>query len=167
MSELNFLISPDYTAFYVARSVFLSVSTLLLVGLVYLLFKTGYLKARWFKNWIELISEEPYGTSGAVSRWQQIEGYLESESKSKHKLAIMEAENLLDKSLKKMEFEGDNVEERLQSVPQGKIENLEEVKLAHELRNDVAYDPDYQLQKEEAVKALEIYKKALEDLEVI
>ena len=167
MVDLSFIISPDYIAYYIARSVFLSVSTLLILGIGYLLFAAGYLKARWIKSLVELIYEKPYGASGARRRWKQIEGYLESSSKSKHKLAVMEADKLLNKVLKKMGNEGDNIEERLQELPSDKIENMEEVKLAHELRNDVAYDPDYQLQKEEAEKALEIYKKALQDLQAI
>ncbi len=165
--DFTFLASPDYIAYYITRSVFLSLSTVLLLGIVYLLIATGYLKTRWFKDLVELLSERPYGVSGVARRWKQIEDYLESDSESKLKLAVMEAENLLNKTLKKMGFEGDNIEERLEQVPKGKIENLKEIKLAHQLRNDIAYDPDYQLQKEEVKEALDIYKKALKDLEAI
>jgi len=167
MVDLSFIISPDYTAYYITRSVFLSVSTLLILGIGYLLFATGYFKTRWLESIVEFLSERPYGASGALRKWRQIERYSESSSISKQKLAVMEAENLLDKTLKRMGYEGDNIEQRLEQAPKGKIDNLKEVKIAHELRNDIAYDPDYQLQKEEVEKALGIYEKALKDLEVI
>ncbi|MEF8847136.1 MAG: hypothetical protein V5A57_01755 [Candidatus Paceibacterota bacterium] len=167
MVDLNFIISPDYIGYYIARSVFLSISTLLIIGIGYLLFATGYLKMRWLESLVTFFFERPYGASGILQKWRQINRYAESDSVSKQKLAVMEAENLLDKTLKRLGYEGDNIEERLEQVPKGKIGNLNEIKIAHELRNDIAYDPDYQLQKEEVKEALGIYEKALQDLEVI
>lgn len=165
--DLTFLTSPDYLAFYIVRSVFLSLSTLLAVGIVSLLVATGYLKTRWFKDLVELFSQRPYGEGGPARDWSKIEGYLDSDSEDQYKLAVMEAENLLNRILKRMDIEGEGIEQQLEQLPEGKVTNLEQLKDVHQLRNNIAYDPDYQLSKEEAELALEVYEQGLKELEAI
>jgi hypothetical protein len=53
----------------------------------------------------------------------------------------------------------------LQKVTAGTLPNVEEVWEAHKIRNNIVHDPDYRLSLDEAKRALEIYEKALTDLQ--
>ena len=83
-----------------------------------------------------------------------------AEGESKH--AIIEAHKLLDHVLKKKGFEG-TVAEKLKQA-QGMIKNPEALWSVHRMRNRIAHEIDYNVQKDHAKKALDHFKKALEDL---
>ena len=88
-------------------------------------------------------------------------------SESEHKLAIIEAEGLLDDIFKKMGFLGEAIGDRLKQITPSQLENIEEIREAHKIRNNIVHDPDYRLSLEEAKKAFEIYEKALINLEAL
>jgi hypothetical protein len=56
--------------------------------------------------------------------------------------------------------------ERLKQLDNNILPNLPQVFEAHKIRNNVVFDPDYKLTFEEAEKAIKIYEKSLQDLEV-
>lgn len=91
-------------------------------------------------------------------KWGEILKTAEGESKH----AIIEAHKLLDHILKKKGFEG-TVAEKLQKA-ESMIKNPEAVWSVHKMRNKIAHEIDYKVQKDHAQKALNHFKNALKDL---
>lgn len=91
-------------------------------------------------------------------KWEEIVQTAEGESKH----AIIEAHKLLDHVLKKKGFEG-TVAEKLQKA-QGMIKNPEALWSVHKMRNKIAHEIDYGVEKDHAKKALDHFKNALKDL---
>lgn len=91
-------------------------------------------------------------------KWVEIMQTAEVESKH----AIIEAHKLLDHVLKKKGFEG-TVAEKLKKA-QEMIKNPEALWSVHKMRNKIAHEIDYTLQKDHAKKSLEHFKNALKDL---
>jgi len=99
-------------------------------------------------------------------RWQEIEELLNKSSEMSYKLAVMEADKLLDHILKSMFFSGSTLGERLK-VACYKYEKLRAVWWAHKVRNQLVHETNYHLNYSEAKKAINIFKKGFEELGVM
>lgn len=78
-------------------------------------------------------------------------------------LAVIDADKLLDEALKKKNFRGKTMGERLVSAQRSLTDN-DAVWYAHKLRNRLVHEPDVRLKKNEAQNALAGFKKGLMDL---
>ena len=82
------------------------------------------------------------------------------------KLAVMEADTMLDMGLKSMMMPGETLGERLK-VACYKYPHLKDVWWAHKLRNNLAHDATFQISEREAHRALDAFEHALEQLNVM
>jgi hypothetical protein len=100
-------------------------------------------------------------------RWAKVKKRLESRNISQWKLAILEADSVADKIMSDISFKGKNMAERLDLATPANIENLEDLRQAHHLRNQIIRDKEYALTREEAEKTIGIYEKFLESFEFL
>jgi len=114
----------------------------------------------------EFLTYRPYGVKKIVKIWSKIKGRLESGSESEYKLAVIEADSILNDILERMGFKGETLGNRLKQVTTAILPSIEEVGEAHKIRNNIVHDPDYKLTLDQTQKALEIYERALRDLQV-
>ncbi len=141
------------------------ISFLLFILIIFLLTRSEFLKLLFWQDIVEFLGSRAYGAKKFVKKWNKIKRKLELPSEAEHKLAIIEAEGLLDEILRKMGFGGETIGDRLKQLTPVQLQNLEEVWEAHKIRNNIVHDPDYRLSPEEARKAFEIYERALTNLE--
>jgi hypothetical protein len=78
-------------------------------------------------------------------------------------LAIIDADKLLDEALKRKNFHGKTMGERLVAAQRSLSDN-DAVWYAHKLRNRLVHEPEVRLKKNEAQNALAGFKKGLHDL---
>ncbi len=128
--------------------------------------KTPYMRLSAVGDAVEMLTYRPYGFPKVRRRWQRIMHRLDTGNESEYKLAIIEADALLDEMLKRMRLAGETVDDRLQKITPLMIANVEELKTAHQIRNSIVYDPDYRLGLSEARRVLLIYQKTFEDLDL-
>lgn len=98
-----------------------------------------------------------------VSQWQQIEQLLEQPGEMGHKLAVIEADKLLDEALKTMFMPGESMGQRLKFACH-KYEPLRRVWWAHKIRNQLSHELTFRLDRKTAERAVREFKKALEVL---
>lgn len=101
------------------------------------------------------------------SDWDKIMARLESGNESEYKVAIIEADNLIEDLVTRLGYKGSDTREKLESIPEGQIENIDRIKEAHEVRNRVIHEDDFSLSKEEARKVLEDFSELLRFFQVI
>ena len=133
----------------------------------YLLSKTDWLKRRFIFDLIEFFTFKPYGIPKFSKKWEKIIKRFERGSESEIKLAILEADDLLNEILERMGYSGETLGEKLKRVKKTVLPSLEEILEVHKIKSDIVHDPSYFLNFEQAKKILEIYKKVLSDLEAI
>jgi hypothetical protein len=78
-------------------------------------------------------------------------------------LAVIDADKLLDEVLKKKNFKGRTMGERLVAAQRSLSDN-DSVWYAHKLRNRLVHEPNVKLKKNEAQTALAGFKKGMQDL---
>lgn len=104
---------------------------------------------------------------GAIkSRWDEIERLASSGGEMNLKMAVMEADKLLDHALKAMAIPGMTLGDRLKFAAY-KYPNIRHVWNAHRLRNQLAHEASYYLDPSLARKAIRDFKDALKLLKVL
>lgn len=165
---IQFIISPQLTGWLLVFKIFFIVFSLILVGfIIFVLVKTTWLKRLIIWDLQEFLTYRPFGLRKIEKEWQKIKGRLESEMESEWKLAIIEADKIMDDILNRMGFGGVSLGERLGKLTAVSLPNIEEVRQVHEIRNNIIHDPTYRLSLEEAKRVITIYEKALTDLQAL
>lgn len=94
-------------------------------------------------------------------KWDGVMARMKSGNESEYKVAVIEADNIIDDLIARMKYPGENFGERLEGINPGQIENIEEIKIAHEVRNRIIHDESFALTKEEAEKVIGYYEEFL------
>lgn len=97
--------------------------------------------------------------------WEQIEQSAK-QGKLGGKIAIIEADKLLDNVLKSMLFPGETMGERLKMAGY-KYPGIRDVWTAHRVRNRLVHETDYELRDRDVRETLEDFKRALKELNVL
>jgi hypothetical protein len=98
-------------------------------------------------------------------RWELIERYMRSNNPSDWKVAIMEADNILDDIVKKLGYPGDTLGERLKMIEASDFPYLDEVWRAHKTRNRVAHTgTDFPLSRSSAEETINAYYRSFKEM---
>lgn len=165
---ISFILSPPKERWlFDLRFSFIAISFFLFVGLIILLFKNAWLKRLFIEDWREFFTWQAFGIKTAEKEWKKIKERLNTGQEPEYKLAIVEADNILNDVLKKMEYGAGISAEVLNILPPAIFPNLEEIKLAHNLHENIVHDPDFRLSPDDAKKAIAAYEKFFIDSEVL
>jgi len=149
------------------KIVFIVFSLSFLGAVIYFLFRTNYLRYLFLQDLFEFLTYRPYGVRKLARIWAKIMVRLERASESEYKLAVIEADGLLDDTLKRMGYAGESLGDRLKQLTEATLPNLDLLLKAHKIRNDIVHDPDYRLSLEQAKRTLKIFEQALRDLQAL
>lgn len=146
-------------------------SVLAVVWLIYSQWKLGAINAedRAYYNPTEkelAATEEEEGKHN--KRWKQIIDDIHSESPADWRLAIVEADTMLDESLRNAGFSGESLGEILQSLDANELVSIDEAWEAHKTRNRIAHDGSgFELTQREAKRIIGLYERVFLELGVI
>lgn len=157
---------PSLRLFFYLKITFIIFALFSVIGIVLLLLKNTWLKFRFLEDWTEFFIYRPFGVKKTFKQWLKILQRLETGKEAESKLAVIEADSLLNEILEKTGYSGETIGERLKHLDSVTLPNIEEVWQAHKTRNNVVHDPDYHLTLEQAKKTLAIYEQALRELEM-
>ena len=99
------------------------------------------------------------------ARWQKIEDLAKLQGESRFKQAVLDADNLLDLTIKSMGIRGETMGERLKNA-KGKFSQqvYDDLWQAHKLRNEIVHNINYQLVYWQANGALAQIKRGLKEI---
>lgn len=90
------------------------------------------------------------------TQWKVILSHINSDNKSEWKMAIIEADSILDDILKDMGYEGDTLGDRLKSAGGGEI--IQKAWEAHKFRNEIAHGSSKDLTKQQVKRIISLYE---------
>lgn len=165
--SFGFLVSGNLQhSILLIKILFIVFSVFCLTGIIYLYKKTKYLHLDELETWDILKNFKDYGVSKAQKQWKKIKQNFEKDNPVYWKLALLESEKLMDEILTRMGLGPGTMDERLSRATVDEIPNLQDVIKARSLCQDIAKDPDYRLNKENAENTLQVFEKALIALQV-
>lgn len=97
-------------------------------------------------------------------RWKETLTYLFSENPGDWKLAIIEADSMLEGLLDQLGFKGESLGEKLKSAGLDNFRNLSAAWEVHNIRNRIAHEGlAYQISHHEAKRVIAIYENIFRD----
>ena len=115
----------------------------------------------------EQMYAEKYLGSPRNSRLKDVFAHIESENPNDWKLAIIEADIILDDTLKQKGYLGSSLGERLKSISPNQLASLNDAWEAHKVRNRIAHDgADFVLTKRIAQDTIVHYQKVFKEFDV-
>ncbi|MFQ6049874.1 MAG: hypothetical protein ACE5J0_02420 [Candidatus Paceibacterales bacterium] len=164
----QFILHPNFAGWLlILKIIFLALSLFFFGFIIFALIKTSWLHRLIIWDLREFLTYRHYGVKRIDKKWREIKERLKLGTESEAKLAVIEADSLLDDILKKLGYTGESLGERLDKLTPDVLVNLEEVRRAHKIRSNVIHDPSYHLDIETAERALKIYEKALVELDAL
>ena len=135
--------------------------------MIFLLKKSSWLSLRYLRDINEVTSYKAYGMHKITKDWLKIVSRLEQGTESEYKLAVIEADNMLNDAYRRMGYPGESLGDKLKILNKDTCANVEDVREAHKIRNNIVHDPDYRLSLNEAQKVVAVYEQTFRDLEMI
>ncbi|HUO75702.1 MAG TPA: hypothetical protein VMU12_02190 [Candidatus Paceibacterota bacterium] len=102
-----------------------------------------------------------------ATRWQGIMAHMDSPREAEWKLAVIEADKLVDDALARNGYSGDSFGDRLMNIGPGTLISLDGLWWAHKVRNRLAHETDYFLRYTEARQAIAYYEQTLRELNLL
>ncbi|MEK7583447.1 MAG: hypothetical protein AAB483_03560 [Patescibacteria group bacterium] len=99
--------------------------------------------------------------------WENILRYANSIRDSEWKLAIIEADKLVDGVLQERGFPGETMGERLMLMAPNQLASLQDLWDAHKLRNLLVHEMNYHMKHEQALAAIRAFERVLRELGAI
>ncbi|MBN1585043.1 hypothetical protein JW899_01615 [Candidatus Uhrbacteria bacterium] len=130
---------------------------LVFAGLMIAILVMGWGRVR---RWIASRKFDAKDLASMRRRWEEIESLSRQPGEMGRKMAIMEADKLLDSALKTMMFAGNTLGERLK-VACYRWPEMCQVWWAHKIRNQLAHESSFHLDRSVAARALRSYRSAL------
>ena len=146
------------------------ISIACIVCLYYLFQKLKKVKEKDHEVFNTVISPftDAEGQSTKNRRWERILNYMESDSQTEWRLAILDADVILDQMLTKSGYHGDSTGEKLKQVEKSDFNTIDCAWEAHKIRNSIAHSgSDIILTKRMAKKTIDSYRQVFEEFEYI
>ena len=93
-------------------------------------------------------------------KWENVLRYIVSANEGDWKLAIIEADSMLEELVDQLGFKGNNLGEKLKSADQDKFKNLSTAWEVHIVRNKIAHEgSEFLLSQHEAKRLVALYEQ--------
>jgi len=101
------------------------------------------------------------------NKWGIIASKIESEDADDYKKAVVLAEELFSNVLKAANFSGENLEKKLNKIPDNQLEFREDIIWAYKLKEKILSDEDFTVDHEEAKRAVYIFQRVLKEMNIL
>lgn len=101
-------------------------------------------------------------------RWETVQGHISSLNPVEWRLAIIEADSMLDELVIKLNFRGETLGERLKNVEPADFRTINAAWEAHKVRNKIAHEGSaYELTKSDAERTIQMYEDVFKEFSYI
>jgi len=122
--------------------------------------------ATWWVKERAYAAQISYGQT-EDQRWQKILEKLKKGDEANLKLAVIEADILLDDIFKRMGLPGKSMDERLGQITQAEIKSVDRIWEAHKIRDRIIDNSNVKISFAEAERAVGDIETALKELEYL
>ncbi|MEK7552295.1 MAG: hypothetical protein AAB534_02670 [Patescibacteria group bacterium] len=101
-------------------------------------------------------------------RWEKVQKFIMSPNMSDWKLAILEADVMLEEMVDKIGYPGESLGEKLKNVERSDFTTVELAWEAHKIRNSLAHEgSDFLLTHREALRVIGLFEKVFHEFRYI
>lgn len=100
-------------------------------------------------------------------RWEAIKKRLKEGSAASGKIAIVEADKMLDEALGKLGYVGKDTAEKVSAIKPGHLVGIDEVREIRQFYHQIVEDPTHEIGMDEIKKAIAVYERVFRGIELI
>lgn len=158
----------DFSGFYAILSwikfIFSILAVFFITLIIYCLIRIYEIKRDEHKKYHGLFAEPgDFAPAPKNQKWEQVKQHVLSENSSDWRLAIIEADTLLDELIKALNYKGENLGERMKNMSQNDFPKLQAAWEAHKVRNRIAHEgSDFVLTRPEARRIIDLYEEVFQ-----
>jgi hypothetical protein len=143
------------------------VSLMFMVGITYC-----YIRIRDIEHGMiedhEASSHHTAAINEPNKRWVRIVNHLDSENESDWRLAILEADLVLEEMLDKMGYHGETIADKLKGIEQSDFNSINDAWEGHRVRNLIAHEGgNFRITNREARRVVSLYEKVFHEFHFI
>ncbi|MEX0910030.1 MAG: hypothetical protein WDZ75_01915 [Candidatus Paceibacterota bacterium] len=160
------------TFFFWLQVVSMFVSLFLILGIIYSSIRINHIRKKE-KEALGVAAVPTESLSGEVDtlvnpRWERVLTLAESDSEQDWRIAILEADIMLDDMMSRMQYDGDTLGEKLKAVEKSDFNSIDDAWEAHKVRNEIAHKGnEYILSKREVTRTIALYRRVFEEFHFI
>lgn len=154
------------TAFMAFQAILFFISVLFFAGIVYVVGKINETNKRINAKKKGLAAIQL--TNVKSKRFEVVRKHMESENPAEWRLAIIEADSLLEEMVKRMGYSGTTLGEMLKNIEISDFTTLNDAWEAHKTRNQIAHQGSaFLLTKREAKRIVGLYENVFREFDII
>lgn len=168
-SVYEFIISNDvFSQFYFWAKIIFSIAAIFFIAVIIYSIIMGHEVHHKEKEQLKkFIVREP-SAKMENEKWLRVMVHINSTNSSDWRVAILEADTILDEMIIKMGYAGDNLGDRLKKVEPRDFESLNDAWEAHKVRNNIAHEgSNFILSHEQANKVIGKYERVFREFKYI
>ncbi len=142
------------------------ICALFFTGIVILIVKLNFVAMK-VSQYKEMISGDGISKQRTVKIWKQIQADLNSSESGRWKVAVIEADKTLDEVLNLSGYKGESMSERLKQLTAAQIGNIDDIWVAHKIRNQIAHEAGFELSHDNATRIIGFYEIAFRQLGLV
>lgn len=146
-----------------AKVISVLLSALFITGTIIFMIKTGWLALRVDRVEDAFLRRDT-PKKRSIKAWRGIKRHFFAGDENSLRIALLEADKVLEEALRLNGFQGETLGDRLKSAKPEDLPNLEQIWEAHKLRNRLVHETDFKLNRDLAERALTAYEQAFKDL---
>jgi len=100
-------------------------------------------------------------------RWEAIKKRLEEGSIASGKIAIVEADKMLNEALGKLGYAGKDTAEKVSTIKPGQLVGIDDVREIQHFFHQIVKDPTHEIGMDEIKKAVATYERVFRGIEMI
>ncbi len=158
----------DVVEVYIAPA-FVAMDSVLIAGIIYALVKGWAFRPAL--SLFDRVSPKKKGEfikdEGIARAWKILQDRAVTGIPDTMRLALIEADALIDTVLKKAGYEGEHMADRLSELTSDEVVSLDRVWRAHRLRNDLVHTPGFTVTPNDTSFAMKAYEDFLRELGVL
>jgi len=163
-SGLAFSFAPFFSLLH---SLFAILAIIFITIIIYCLVRLYEIKKEDEEKMEAIIAFPPEATL-KNERWQIVQDHVNSANPAEWRLAILEADNMLEEMVRRMGYRGENLGERLKAVEPSDFESIQSAWEAHKIRNRIAHEgSEFFLPQREARRIIGLYEQVFKEFSFI
>lgn len=141
---------------------------LCIVGLVYLSIRLWEMRQAEKERFYHYFHRQAPETPPANDRWQQVVQLFSSPNSSDWRIAIIEADAMLEDLINRLGYRGDSLGEKMKQITPQNFPAIQQAWEAHKIRNRIAHEGmNFNLSREDANYAFHMYQQVFRDARFI
>lgn len=160
--------APDFDAtLFAIKATMWTIAILASAGTIYFYLKENALQKEMIRNLARQTKAAAKPVDVKNRDWARLVGLVESENPAEWKIAVLDADKMLEALTIQLGFEGSSLGERLKNADASRMRTLQNAWEAHKIRNRIAHEPQHVLTKREARRAMTLFETVFKEFALV